>query len=126
MFHVCSVDAHYLTLLVSFFYTMNVNMASSCYFAHQELLKSIISRGDDISTLDFSGIQQLTDDVFVALKKVAAKTRLRETVRRVYCTGCIHITDLGVGFLAQSLPSLQEVLGIFHLVLYKNIRILAT
>jgi hypothetical protein len=77
---------------------------------YQELLKSCISRGDDVSTLDFSGIQQLTDDVFIALKKVVAKTRLRETIQNVYCTGCIHITDLGVGYMAQSLPSLQEVL----------------
>ena len=81
-----------------------------CFF--QDLLKSIVSQGSSISTLDFSGIQQLTDDAFFALKKITQKTKLRGTVKRVYCTGCIYITDFGVGCLAQALPSLQEVIGI--------------
>jgi len=74
------------------------------------VLKSIISDGVVINTLDFSGIQQLTDDALFALKKVASKTKLRETVQRVYCTGCVHLTDLGVSYLAQSVPSLKEVI----------------
>lgn len=45
----------------------------------------------------------------MALRKVLPKTKLRETIVKVNCTGCTNITDFGVENLAQALPFLTQV-----------------
>lgn len=80
-------------------------MSDICNF--QETLKSF--ENECVTELDFTGIQQLTDEAFVALRKVLLKTKLRETIVKVNCTGCTNITDFGVEHLAQALPFLTQV-----------------
>ncbi|XP_013414940.1 uncharacterized protein LOC106176900 [Lingula anatina] len=58
-------------------------------------------------TFDFSGIEQLTDLVFCVMDEEL--NTLRKGVKAVHCNGCIHLTDVGVFFLAKAFQDLEHV-----------------
>ena len=72
-------------------------------------------KNGDVTELDFSGLDQLTDDAFIVIKSKlqassAAGYKGHLALRTVKCVGCVHITDYGVYTLAETFPSLEEVL----------------
>ncbi|ELU16140.1 hypothetical protein CAPTEDRAFT_214303 [Capitella teleta] len=62
-----------------------------------------------IASLDFSGLDQLTDEVFLVLQDKFKEQKQRDFVKSVKCLGCVYITDYGVMLMADTFPSLEEV-----------------
>ncbi|CAH1774243.1 unnamed protein product [Owenia fusiformis] len=60
-----------------------------------------------IATLDFSGIEQLTDYALCVL--ASAKGRLHETVHNISLMGCAHITNYGIQKLSEKFTKLKEI-----------------
>lgn len=61
-------------------------------------------------TLDFSGVDQLTDIVFrIFLEHWNEKTF--KLVQSVSLRGCVNITDIGIQWMAKCFPSLKQVWG---------------
>ena len=105
----CSSHAVTLFPFIIYIYIFRIMIRWSVFIL-QELLRSMVLRTDVTAFgLDFTGIQQLTDDTFLVLKKVLSKARVRPPILNVFCVGCVHLTDFGISCLAQALPLLKEV-----------------
>ena len=63
-----------------------------------------------VQALDFSGIDVLTDDVFIALRRFCEQNKtFGESVTSLSCVGCLHLTDCAVEQVVTALPKLQTV-----------------
>ena len=79
-------------------------------FGFQKFLGNYIG---GLEVLDFSGIEQVTDEVFFILNREGIAGNIKEIV----CTGCVHITDFGISLLVKACPNLEQVSSI---LIYNN------
>lgn len=64
----------------------------------------------EVSELNFSGIQYLTDETFYGLlQRKASNKDIYEKIFRIDCSGCIHLTDQALKDIAITFPNLSEV-----------------
>ena len=81
----------------------------SCFSLPQDKLEQLLKQSV-VTELDFSGLDQLTDEAFFVLKEsFKPGTKQQDAVQCVKCVGCVHITDFGVLQIAQTFPALQKV-----------------
>ncbi|XP_025077380.1 uncharacterized protein LOC112554025 isoform X3 [Pomacea canaliculata] len=59
---------------------------------------------NDLVTLNFSGVEMLTDAVFFILSYTNTTFR---SLKKLICSGCCHLTDLGVTWIARMAPELR-------------------
>ena len=75
------------------------------FFLPQEIVKDFNKTGEGPKKLDFTGCEQLTDEVLFALRK---NGQLKRVISLLF-TGCAYITDLGLSYLGNIFPDLREV-----------------
>lgn len=79
----------------------------------QHALRNLLTEGP-LTSLDFTGLEQLTDEAFIILGEVTSEIpNFQSSLLTVKCVGCIHITDAGILCLASSFPTLQQVIYLF-------------
>ena len=62
-----------------------------------------------LTRLDFNGVDQLTDVVFVLIRELHRDSLFCRGLTGISLQGCRHITDQGVQWVAQTFPNLEEV-----------------
>jgi hypothetical protein len=62
-----------------------------------------------VQGLDFSGIEQVTDEVIIVLVSVAVQDNRASSLQHISFAGCIHLTDHGVYQLAKCFKNLLKV-----------------
>jgi len=73
-------------------------------------MESLVTKGRLVQGLDFSGIDMLTDDVFIALRGICQKNKaFAESITSLRCVGCVHLTDCAVEHVVAALPKLETV-----------------
>lgn len=69
-----------------------------------------MTKGRLVQGLDFSGIDVLTDDVFIALRGFCEKNQtFAESITSLRCVGCVHLTDCAIEQVTTALPRLETV-----------------
>lgn len=72
-------------------------------------MADLLNKGS-LSHINFSGIDQLTDEVFILLRDAfKEKPDAARGIVKLSCVGCSFITDEGILEAVQTFPNLEEV-----------------
>ena len=62
-----------------------------------------------VTELDFTGVDQLTDLYFWALKVKCGQSTVCKTLEKLTVQGCLYLTDDAVTQISKTFPNLKEV-----------------